>query len=176
MTVKEAFGLLIEAETDAELALAAYQRASSALAIAQARLYEEVETEHGTRFVPLKRLAAEILESANVPDSAMPGGRGGNADERKAARTRWCMENLPEYARLIRQIEDAEFSVSIAQGTLATTERSTARFNAKFGAVKAALELLTAQINVDGIRENIKLVQLQNPFSTRDAIPLPTRQ
>lgn len=148
ITEQRAGQLFNTAETASSEALDAYRAALESVEAARARLYEERSTERGdSMFVPIKKLAQELLDSADVPPEAMPGGRGGDKEERKAARHNWCMKHVPLYREYVTQIDDAEFQISLAEGRLAAAERQTARENSRYGAVTAMLNFLTAGLN-----------------------------
>lgn len=162
ITQEQAAKLLEFADIDAADAIDELQDAMQKLTTAQAQQHEERSMENGeTVYVPIKRLAAELLDNADVPDSAMPGGRGGTADERKKARENWCMKNSTVYREYVQQLEDAEFRETLAQGAVKVAERKTARADSKFMAVKAMFDYLTAQVNAETMRERTRAARIE---------------
>lgn len=172
ITEQRASQLLNASESASSEALNAYKEALDAVETARMGLYEERASESGDSiFVPIKKLAQELLDSADVPADAMPGGRGGDAKERAAARHRWCMNNIRLYREYMEQIDDAEFKISIAEGRLAAAERQTARENSRYGAVTAMLNFLTAGLNYSAA---CKTMQAAKPaFPTGKKIETP---
>lgn len=162
MELIKAEGLLDGSEFDALDAVEEFIAAQAEADAAQMMNYEVRETERGdTIHVPLKRLMEEIIMTSDIPDSAMPGGRGGDAKERQKCRENWCYAHNKTYKQYVQTLEDAEYRMSMAQGALAVAERKTARANAKFGAAKAAFEFMTAQTQAQTMTDSIRLARIQ---------------